>query len=127
MRYACTLRKEGKPDEARKVEIGDSGAAPAGSAKVGQVAGGVINGNAISLPKPPYPAAAKKTHAAGTVAVQVLINETGKVIFACAVTGNPLLHSASEYAAMSARFTPTTFSGKPVKVTGVITYNFVAQ
>lgn len=126
MRYACTLRKEGKSDEARKVETGDSEVAPAGS-NTGQVAAGVINGKAISLPKPTYPAAAKKAHVDGDVSVQVLINEVGQVIFACAIDGNPLLHAASEYAAMSARFTPTTLSGKPVKVTGVIGYHFVAR
>jgi hypothetical protein len=29
--------------------------------------------------------------------------------------------------ARQAKFSPTTLSGKPVKVSGVITYNFVAQ
>ncbi|PYS45703.1 MAG: hypothetical protein DMF68_21420 [Acidobacteria bacterium] len=91
------------------------------------ISGGVLNGKAISLPKPPYPAIAKAAHAAGTVTVQVTIDESGKVISAHAVGGHPLLQQAAVQAAYGARFTPTQLSGQPVKVTGVITYNFVAQ
>src|SRR5947209_222947 len=91
------------------------------------ISGGVLNGKAISLPKPPYPAIAKAAHAAGTVTVQVTIDESGKVISAHAVGGHPLLQQAAVQAAYGARFTPTQLSGQPVKVTGVIQYNFVAQ
>lgn len=91
------------------------------------ISGGVLNGKAISLPKPPYPAIARAAHAAGTVTVQVTIDESGKVISAKAVGGHPLLQQAAVQAAYGARFTPTQLSGQPVKVTGVITYNFVAQ
>jgi protein TonB len=87
----------------------------------------VLNGKAISLPKPPYPPIAKAARAAGTVTVQVTIDESGKVISARAVGGHPLLQQAAVQAAYGARFSPTQLSGQPVKVTGVITYNFVAQ
>src|SRR5437764_614745 len=91
------------------------------------ISGGVLNGKAISLPKPPYPPIAKAAHASGTVTVQVTIDESGKVISAHAVSGHPLLQQSAVQAAYQARFTPTQLSGQPVKVTGVITYNFVAQ
>lgn len=91
------------------------------------ISGGVLNGKAISLPKPPYPAIAKAARASGTVTVQVTIDETGKVISARAVGGHPLLQQAAVQAAYGARFAPTQLSGQPVKVTGVITYNFVVQ
>lgn len=91
------------------------------------ISGGVLNGKALSLPKPPYPPIAKAAHAAGVVTVQVTIDESGKVISAKAVSGHPLLQQAAVQAAYGARFTPTQLSGQPVKVTGVITYNFVAQ
>ncbi|HEX8847622.1 MAG TPA: TonB family protein [Pyrinomonadaceae bacterium] len=91
------------------------------------ISGGVLNGKAISLPKPPYPPIAKAAKASGTVTVQVTIDESGKVISAKAVSGHPLLQQAAVQAAYGARFTPTQLSGQPVKVTGVITYNFVAQ
>ncbi|HEY3040847.1 MAG TPA: TonB family protein [Pyrinomonadaceae bacterium] len=91
------------------------------------ISGGVLNGKAISLPKPAYPAIAKQAHASGTVVVQVTIDENGSVISAHAVSGHPLLQGVAVAAARGARFSPTKLSGQPVKVTGVITYNFVAQ
>ncbi|HEY0364970.1 MAG TPA: TonB family protein [Pyrinomonadaceae bacterium] len=91
------------------------------------ISGGVLNGKAISLPKPSYPPIARAAHASGTVVVQVLIDENGSVVSAHAVSGHPLLQGAAVGAARQARFSPTKLSGQPVKVTGVIQYNFVAQ
>ena len=88
------------------------------------VSGGVLNGKATSLPKPNYSAAAKAVGAQGQVNVQVLIDETGRVVSANAVSGHPLLKPEAERAARNARFTPTLLTGVPVKVTGVIVYNF---
>lgn len=88
------------------------------------VSTGVVNGQATSLPKPPYPPAAKIVGANGEVDVQVTIDETGKVISAKAVSGHPLLRAAAEKAALSAKFNPTLLSNQPVKVTGVIVYRF---
>lgn len=89
------------------------------------VSQGVLNGRATSLPKPAYPAAAKAVRAGGAVSVQVVISESGSVISASAVSGHPLLRAAAESAARGARFSPTLLSGQAVKVSGVITYNFV--
>ena len=91
------------------------------------ISGGVLNGKAISLPKPAYPPIARAAHASCTVVVQVLIDENGNVVSAHAVSGHPLLQGAAVGAARQARFSPTKLSGQPVKVTGVIQYNFVAQ
>jgi TonB family protein len=88
---------------------------------------GVINGSALDLPKPAYTAIAKAARASGTVTVQVLIDEHGKVISARALSGHPLLLAESVQAAYRARFSPTLLSNQPVKVSGVITYNFVMQ
>jgi TonB family protein len=88
---------------------------------------GVITGEALSLPKPVYPQAAKLIHIQGKVSIQVLIDETGKVVSARAVDGPPLLKQAAEKAAFLARFSPTRLSDQPVKVSGVITYNFVLE
>ena len=87
----------------------------------------LLNSQALSLPKPPYPPMAKLVHAQGTVSVQVLLDETGKVISARAVGGHPTLTHAAVEAAYQARFTPTVLNGTPVKVSGVITYNFMLQ
>ena len=89
------------------------------------VSGGVLNGKAMDLAKPTYPAAAKAVRAGGSVAVQVLIDEDGSAYSASAVSGHPLLRRASEIAACGSRFSPTLLSGQPVKVSGVIMYNFI--
>jgi periplasmic protein TonB len=91
------------------------------------VSGGVLNGKAISLPKPAYPPIARAAHASGTVVVQVLIDENGNVVSAKPLSGHPLLQAVAVGAARQAKFSPTKLSGQPVKVTGVIQYNFVAQ
>lgn len=91
------------------------------------ISGGVLNGKTTSKPQPTYPALAKAARASGTVTVQVLVDETGGVVTAKAVSGHPLLRGAAEAAARNAKFTPTLLSGKPVKVSGVLTYNFVLE
>jgi protein TonB len=91
------------------------------------VSGGVLNGKAIHLVQPPYPPIARSAHASGQVVVQVLIDENGNVVAAHATSGHPLLAAAAVNAARSSKFTPTKLSGQPVKVNGVIIYNFVAQ
>ena len=91
------------------------------------ISGGVLNGKAISKPQPPYPAIARAARASGTVTVQVMVDEEGRVISANAVSGHPLLQAAAVAAARQARFSPTLLSGQPVKISGVITYNFVLE
>lgn len=91
------------------------------------ISGGVLNGKATSLPAPEYPAIARQAKASGTVVVQVTIDEYGNVTAAKAVSGHPLLQQAAVNAAQQAKFSPTFFMGEPVKVTGVITFNFAAQ
>ncbi len=111
-----------------KVEIADAPPPePKPTPRAAPISGGVLNGKAISLPKPAYPPIAKAAHASGTVVVQVLIDENGNVVSAHAVSGHPLLQGAAVGAARQAKFSPTKLSGQPVKVTGVIQYNFVAQ
>ena len=87
----------------------------------------VLNSRALSLPKPNYPILAKQGGVQGPVNVQVLIDEKGKVVSAKAVSGNPLLIGAAQQAAYGARFSPTMLGDQAVKVSGVITYNFVLQ
>jgi TonB family protein len=87
----------------------------------------VINSEAIELPKPVYPPMAIQIHVQGTVAVQVLIDESGRVVSARAMSGHALLAGAAQQAAYRARFSPTKIGDQPVKVSGVITYNFVLQ
>ncbi len=91
------------------------------------ISGGVLTGKAVSKPQPTYPPIAKSARAQGTVTVQILVDESGKVVSASAVSGHPLLRAAAVQAAYRARFSPTLLSGQPVKVSGTITYNFTLQ
>jgi TonB family protein len=88
------------------------------------ISGGVLNTKAISLPVPDYPAEAKAAGAEGVVVVQVVIDEQGNVTDARAISGPKMLHEVSLTAARQAKFTPTLLSGEPVKVTGVLVFNF---
>ncbi len=97
------------------------------SAPRAQISGGVLNGKATILPQPVYPAIARSAHASGQVIVQVTLDETGNVVMAHAVSGHPLLQAAAVTAARQASFKPTYLNGEPVKVNGVLVYNFVAQ
>lgn len=88
------------------------------------VEGGILNGKARSLPAPVYPHAAKAAGVRGTVYVRVTVDESGRVASAWSVGGPRLLQDAAVDAAREASFAPTLLSGRPVRVGGVITYNF---
>ncbi len=104
--------------------------------------GGMLNGKAVSLPKPEYPAMAREQGKGGTVTVEVVIDESGLVVSATGSAAvktragaegmraekedvDPSLIEAAENAARMARFSPTMLSGVPVRVKGAIFYNFV--
>lgn len=90
-----------------------------------RLASTLISSKALQKPAPPYPAIAKAANVQGTVAVQIVVDEQGRVVSAKATSGPPLLQAAAVQAAYRALFTPTVLGGQPVKVTGSITYNFV--
>jgi protein TonB len=88
------------------------------------VSGGVLNGTAVVLPPPTYPDTAKRMRVQGMVTVEVILDETGKVVAANATAGPTVLREAAVQAALKAKFSPTKLSGQPVKVSGVINYKF---
>ena len=88
------------------------------------ISGGVLNEKAKLLPLPAYPPAARAVKASGTVDVQVLVDEEGKVVSATATSGHPLLRSAAVQAARKAKFEPIILSGERHPVSGVIKYEF---
>jgi TonB family protein len=119
-----------KPDERLKKSVAffdavrtDVQPKPIGDLR--KINGGVVNGKAISLPIPDYPASSKARGSRGTVNVKILIDETGKVIFAKAICSDDQdIKRASEEAAMKAKFRPTTLEGKAVQVAGTVVYVF---
>ena len=84
------------------------------------ISGGVLNGKAIYLPVPEAPAG----EASGVVIVAVVVDESGSVAEARAVSGPATLHQAAVNAARLARFSPTLMMGEPVRVAGTLSYNF---
>lgn len=88
---------------------------------------GPITGSAIYLPKPVYSELAKRMRAEGAVRVQVVVGLDGRVESATVLNGSPFLRAEAQKAAMQARFAPTTLNDQPVKVSGVIIYNFQLQ
>jgi protein TonB len=110
-----------------KADEGEAPARPVRSGPLKPISGGILNGKALSLPAPAYPEVAKRTRVVGTVEVEVVIDTNGKVMSVNAVKGPALLRQAAEQAAKQAKFTPTLLSGQPVKITGIITYNFTIQ
>jgi TonB family protein len=102
------------------VVAGDTNPAPRA-----KVSGGILNGKALNLVKPIYSAAAHAAGASGKVEVQIVFDETGKVIWARAISGHPDLRQAAEDAAWRTTFSPLKLSGQPVTVGGILMYNFV--
>jgi len=88
------------------------------------VSGGVLNGKATEMPTPDYPPHIASVRVSGNVNVQVIINGCGNIESATAVSGHLLLRASAVNAARRARFAPTRLSGMPVKVSGVLAYNF---
>lgn len=86
---------------------------------------GIINGRALNLPKPVYPQEANDFCIGGEVKVEVLLNENGSNMTAVAISGDELLRDSAVEAAKKAKFGPTMEI--PVKVKGVIVYNFVPE
>jgi protein TonB len=89
-----------------------------------RVSEGVLLGSAIFKPKPSYPPMARQIRLTGTVQVQITIAEDGRVVAATVISGHPILRAAALEAARRWVFSPTRLSHVPVKVQGLLTFNF---
>ena len=78
-----------------------------------------------SMPHPSYPAAARAVRAQGSVEIKIVIDTNGTVFSTEAIRGHPLLQTAARIAACKARFRPTLLCGKPVLLSGIVTFSFV--
>lgn len=124
-RYICFLYETKSLKDAQKIEHRLSEEARKGVAgKEREADDEVLKGRALALPQPEYPPIAVTNRVRGVVRVHVIINERGEVTEANVICGPVLLRAAAVAAAHGARFTPTLLSGQPVKVSGVINYNF---
>jgi TonB family protein len=89
-----------------------------------EIKAGVLNGKAVKRATPDYPAIARAAGAQGTVDVEVTVDEQGNVASAHAISGHQLLQNAAVEAARQWSFSPTLLKGQPVKVAGIITFQF---
>ena len=92
--------------------------------KVVRKAGGVVHGTATKRVQPEYPPLAKAAGISGSVVVEIVVDEEGKVTSARAIIGHPLLKGAAVEAARGWTFTPTTLNGEPVKIISTLAFNF---
>ncbi len=86
--------------------------------------GGILQSKTIGESSPDYPHYAKVARVSGKVSVKVEVDVDGRVVKAEG-RGYGMLPEAAEKLALETRFTPTRVSGQPVRVTGVILYDFV--
>lgn len=89
-----------------------------------EIRGASLNSRAIELPKPAYPETARLAGIHGTVKVSVTVDERGHVTDAEAIEGPRELREAAVEAARRARFDPPRVHGAPIKIDGVLTYEF---
>lgn len=73
---------------------------------------------------PAYPMTAKTARISGVVKVFVIVNENGEVMKIERSDGPSLLRVAAEGAAKQWKFQPVVIDGKPVRMTGFISFNF---
>lgn len=76
----------------------------------------------LTQPQPVYPDADRTT--AVNITVQVIVDTAGRVISAGPITPIPLFDVAAVEAAFQATLSPTVFEGRPLVVTGCLTYTF---
>jgi protein TonB len=89
-----------------------------------KVSEGVVLGSAIQKVYPPYPEIAKRARVSGAVQVQITISEEGRVIEASLLNGPPLLREVCLQAARQWVFNPTKLSRVPIRINGILTFNF---
>jgi TonB family protein len=123
-KFSCALRQSNKLLEASEVEQRAALIERKARPDVTLVSGGVLQGRAINKVQPHYPLPALAQRLSGSVFIQVEIDETGVVTKAKILCGADLLVGVSREAALKWRFEPVILDGKPIKVKGVLTFNF---
>jgi len=83
-----------------------------------------ILGDPTKRVKAIYPEFAKAAGMDGEVAVEIVVDESGKVISAKALSGPAVLRQAAISAALGWKFTPTRVDGSPTQAVGTIRFRF---
>ncbi|HEV2706823.1 MAG TPA: energy transducer TonB [Pyrinomonadaceae bacterium] len=88
------------------------------------VAVGALSALATQKVSPSYPAIAKTARISGIVTVYLVVDEKGVVESVLRTEGPMQLQSAAADAARRWKFRPTLVDGKPVRVSGFLSFNF---
>lgn len=113
-------RARGTLDGDTQVKPGDS-KQTAGDAPIEM---GALDDRVVKKPLPQYPATARAARITGVVIVHVVVDEQGKVISIQSSSGPALLRLAAETAARETVLKPVEVEGKPVKISGTLTFEF---
>jgi outer membrane biosynthesis protein TonB len=92
-----------------------------------RVTAAVISGNVDHEVLPKYPIEALRSGIQGDVIFKIDVDETGKVILAVPVKGDPLLVAASVEALRDFRYRPYLIGGVPVRVESRIGFYFLLK
>ncbi|MFL6230202.1 MAG: energy transducer TonB, partial [Pyrinomonadaceae bacterium] len=102
---------------------GSSGA----GAQTREVKVGTLNDRATSLPRPAFPVMGKRLAEPVTVSVEVVVDQTGRVVEAKAQNGPLALRESAEAAARRATFFPFYEEGRPVRARGWLNFGFLFE
>lgn len=83
-----------------------------------------ILGDPVKMVSATYPDYARRLGQTGAVEVEVIVDESGKVISAKAISGHNMLKEAAVTAARGWKFNPTKVNGAAVRAVGRITFDF---
>ena len=83
-----------------------------------------IQGEPIRRVKATYPEFAKAAGMNGEVAIEIVVDESGKVISATPISGPMVLRQAALSAALGWRYPPTIVDGFPTQAVGTIRFRF---
>jgi TonB family protein len=86
---------------------------------------GLMGGLMTFGPSPVFPQDAKRAGIYGSVLIRITVDESGQVDSVKVLSGHPLLTEVSELAAQRSTYSPALLEGKPVKVSGILMYNFL--
>lgn len=129
LKAAPTPNSPAGPSVASAAPTGTSPQRPAAAASASSEADqltdvGPINDKALSLPGPAYPINWRKTSTPIIMTVEVVIDETGRILSARAIEGPSELRQVAEAAARRAVFLPFRAAGRPFKAKGLLRYSF---
>lgn len=87
---------------------------------------GLISGLVTIGETPVYPQEARNSGIEGPVVMKVTIDDKGKLSALNVLSGHPLFTGQAELAARRSTYAAALMNGMPVKVTGILIYNFGA-